>query len=129
MQFTFSRVGHIAPEFGRLANVLLGRGCGNPALFTYPPADADVEVVVVSPTSKLHELAEPHADGIFYLHPTDVAALAADIATAVRALRVKFAGRDFAEAREEFAAEMISAKIDEAALLKRLKGRLIRPGE
>ena len=31
-----TRVGHIAPEFGRLANVLLGRGCGNPALITYP---------------------------------------------------------------------------------------------
>ena len=31
-----SRVGHIAAEFERLANVLLGRGCGNPALITYP---------------------------------------------------------------------------------------------
>ena len=31
------RVGHIVPEFGRLANVLLGRGCGNPALITYRP--------------------------------------------------------------------------------------------
>jgi hypothetical protein len=30
------RVGHIAAEFERLANVLLGRGCGNPALITYP---------------------------------------------------------------------------------------------
>ncbi len=30
-----SRVGHIAAEFERLANVLLGRGCGNPALITY----------------------------------------------------------------------------------------------
>ncbi len=26
--------GHIAAEFERLANVLLGRGCGNPALIT-----------------------------------------------------------------------------------------------
>jgi hypothetical protein len=32
-----ARVGHIAAEFERLANVLLGRGCGNPALITYPP--------------------------------------------------------------------------------------------
>ena len=31
-----SRVGHIAAEFERLANVLLRRGCGNPALITYP---------------------------------------------------------------------------------------------
>ena len=30
------RVGHIAAEFERLANVLLRRGCGNPALITYP---------------------------------------------------------------------------------------------
>jgi transposase len=29
--------GHIAAEFERLANVLLRRGCGNPALITYPP--------------------------------------------------------------------------------------------
>ena len=28
--------GHIAPEFGRPDNVLLGRGCGNPAFITYP---------------------------------------------------------------------------------------------
>jgi len=33
---TTSRVGHIAAEFERLANVLLRRGCGNPALITYP---------------------------------------------------------------------------------------------
>jgi hypothetical protein len=34
---TPARVGHIAAEFERLANVLLRRGCGNPALITYPP--------------------------------------------------------------------------------------------
>jgi hypothetical protein len=33
---TAARVGHIAAEFERLANVLLRRGCGNPALMTYP---------------------------------------------------------------------------------------------
>jgi hypothetical protein len=33
------RVGHIAAEFERLANVLLRRGCGNPALITYPPGN------------------------------------------------------------------------------------------
>ncbi len=32
----FARVGHIDAEFERLANVLLGRSCGNPALITYP---------------------------------------------------------------------------------------------
>jgi hypothetical protein len=32
-----ARVGLIAAEFVRLANVLLGRSCGNPALITYPP--------------------------------------------------------------------------------------------
>ena len=32
------RVGHIAAEFESLANVLLGRSCGNPALITYPPS-------------------------------------------------------------------------------------------
>jgi hypothetical protein len=31
-----SRVGHIAAEFESLANVLVGRGCGNPAFITYP---------------------------------------------------------------------------------------------
>jgi hypothetical protein len=30
-------VGLIAAEFVRLANVLLSRSCGNPALITYPP--------------------------------------------------------------------------------------------
>jgi hypothetical protein len=33
---SLSQVGHIAPEFGRPDNVLLGRGCENPALITYP---------------------------------------------------------------------------------------------
>jgi D-alanyl-D-alanine dipeptidase len=32
-----ARVGLIAAEFVRLANVLLSRSCGNPALITYPP--------------------------------------------------------------------------------------------
>jgi hypothetical protein len=36
---TYARVGHIAAEFERLANVLLRRGCGNPALITYPRLD------------------------------------------------------------------------------------------
>ncbi len=42
-----SRVGHIAAEFERLANVLLGRSYGNPALITYPP-DLDRRLVAGS---------------------------------------------------------------------------------
>ena len=42
-----TRVGHIAAEFERLANVLLRRGCGNPALITYPLQNfADVPISI-----------------------------------------------------------------------------------
>jgi hypothetical protein len=40
-----SRVGHIAAEFERLANVLLRRGCGNPALITYPQGGSELAVL------------------------------------------------------------------------------------
>jgi hypothetical protein len=40
-----TRVGHIAAEFERLANVLLGRSCGNPALITYPRCEILQKVV------------------------------------------------------------------------------------
>jgi hypothetical protein len=50
-----SQVGHIAAEFERLANVLLGRGCGNPALITYPH-DAAFEFLDSVDFSSLHPL-------------------------------------------------------------------------
>ena len=51
----FPASGHIAPEFERLANVLLGRGCGNPALITYPH-DAAFEFLDSVDFSSLHPL-------------------------------------------------------------------------
>ena len=52
---TDAQVGHIAAEFERLANVLLGRGCGNPALITYPH-DAVFEFLDSVDFSSLHPL-------------------------------------------------------------------------
>jgi Type III restriction enzyme, res subunit len=69
-------------------------------------------VVLVSQTAKLDKVAEPFAEGIFYLEPNKIRSLADHVVTILRSLRAKFAGRDYADAEKEFAAEISAAKLD-----------------
>ncbi len=74
--------------------------------------DVDTSIVVVSPTSKLHFAAEPHAESVFYLSPETVLDLMAQVIDSLREIRIKFAGRDFAAARNELAVEVNNAELD-----------------
>ena len=73
-------------------------------------------VIIVSPTPKIDKIAEPFVDGIFYSTPDSWRALGTSVAATLRNLRAKFAGRDYGEAGKEFAAEIVSAKLDFGAL-------------
>ena len=70
------------------------------------PEKADIHVVVVAPTPALHQVALPFAGGLFYLAPDSILKLAERIVESIRKLRVKFSGREFAEAAVEFSAAL-----------------------
>lgn len=69
-------------------------------------------VVLVSQTAKLDKIAEPFAGGVYYISPDTIRSLASHVVAVLRSLRAKFAGRDYADAEKEFAAEIIAAKLD-----------------
>ncbi len=69
-------------------------------------------VALVSHTANLDKVAEPFAEGVYHLSPDAVRKLASRVVTVLRSLRAKFAGRDYADAEKEFAAEITAAKLD-----------------
>jgi hypothetical protein len=90
------------------------------------PEKADIHVVVVAPTPALHQVALPFAGGLFYLAPDSILKLAERIVESIRKLRVKFSGREFAEAAVEFSAALRNMGLDlesakKALLTERLK--------
>jgi hypothetical protein len=74
--------------------------------------ESEFLVVLVSPTAKLDKVAEPFAEGVYYVSTETLRSMASHVVTALRELRAKFAGRDYADAEKEFAAEIIAAKMD-----------------
>lgn len=68
----------------------------------------DVSTVVVAPSPVLHRVAGPFAEGLFYVAPENILRLAEKVADSLRELRIKFSGRDFAEAALALSAEMRS---------------------
>jgi hypothetical protein len=64
----------------------------------------EVGIVVVAPSPSLHQIALPFAGGLYYVAPDRVLATAGEVADSIRQLRVKFSGREFAEALPEFSA-------------------------
>lgn len=72
----------------------------------------EVVSVLISPTPRVDKIALPFVEGIFYLTPMALRALAARTVTVLRTFRAKFAGRDYSDAEKEFAAEVIAAKLD-----------------
>jgi hypothetical protein len=73
---------------------------------------AEIHVVVVAPTPALHQVALPFAGGLFYLAPESALKLAEKTVECMRKLRVKFGGREFAEAAVEFSAAMRNMGLD-----------------
>jgi hypothetical protein len=67
---------------------------------------------VVAPSPELSQIALPFAGDLLYVSPEQMAKLAMHTAESVRKLRVKFSGRDFSEAAQEFSAEMRNGGLD-----------------
>ncbi len=83
-------------------------------------ATAEVSTIVVASSPALHQIALPFAGGLFYIAPESVQKLAERAATGVRELRIKFSGREFAEAASEFSAAMRSLGLDIETVKKQL---------
>jgi hypothetical protein len=75
-------------------------------------SECEFVVALVSQTAKLDKVAEPFAEGVYYVSPDTIRSLASHVVTSLRSLRAKFAGRDYADAEKEFAAEIVAAKLD-----------------
>jgi hypothetical protein len=69
-------------------------------------------VVIVSQTSTIDKIAEPFVNTVYFLSMKDIQAQAQHIATTLRRIRTKYAGRDYAESEKEFAAEIYTSKLD-----------------
>lgn len=89
---------------------------------------ADIQAIVVAPTPTLHQIALPFAGGLFYSAPPNLMKIAQKAAESVRKLRVRFGGRDFADAAVEFSSEMRNMGLDLGSLKTAiLADRLKRP--
>jgi hypothetical protein len=86
-------------------------------------------VVLVSQTARLDKVAEPFAEGVYYISPDTIRSLASHVVAVLRSLRAKFAGRDYADAEKEFAAEIIAAKLDFESLKAALTSMLLKKGK
>ena len=67
---------------------------------------ARVVPVIVSPTSALHDAARPHTEGLFWIHPEQVARLAQATAEVLSEARTAFSGKDFGQVRGELSARL-----------------------
>jgi hypothetical protein len=86
-------------------------------------------VALVSQTARLDEVAEPFAEGVYYISPDTIRSLASHVVAILRSLRAKFAGRDYADAEKEFAAEIIAAKFDFESLKAALISMPLKKGK
>jgi hypothetical protein len=75
-------------------------------------AAAKIAAIVVAPSPELSQIALPFAGDLLYVSPEQMAKLAMHTAESVRKLRIKFSGRDFSEAAQEFSAEMRNGGLD-----------------
>lgn len=82
--------------------------------------EAQLESIVVAPTSSMDQWALPFAEGVFYCSPDEISKLAEVVAVGIRKLRVKFAGREYPEAAKEFSADMRSFGLDQGTITKLL---------
>ncbi|HXP83107.1 MAG TPA: DEAD/DEAH box helicase [Bryobacteraceae bacterium] len=88
-----------------------GRLCQN-------PDTAEIGVVVVAESPKIHPAGEMFGEGLLYAAPEHVLAVATSAIEAIRKLRLAFSGREFAEASTEFSATIKNVHLDLPALRK-----------
>jgi len=81
---------------------------------------AEIATIVVAPSPSLHQIALPFAGGLFYVDPQSVLKIADKAAEHLRKLRIKFSGRDYAQAAVEFSTAMRSGGLDLASIRKAL---------
>jgi hypothetical protein len=79
-----------------------------------------IEVVVVSPTAKLDDVAVPFAEGLFYLHPDEVLVWANAVAESLRKLRLGFVGHEYAIANIKFSSAIKDLKLDLLSIQQRV---------
>ncbi len=89
------------------------------------PDSRPVEAVVVSPTVELYDIAEPHAKGLYCLHPDEIRGLAKSVADVLGNLRMQFAGRSYAASAGEFSAVVTGLRLDDQSIWDRLRGTLL----
>lgn len=68
--------------------------------------------VMVAPVDKVQPSAEPHCDDVYFLGTQDIAEWARNVRTALLEVRAKFAGRDFAAAKDEFGQDIVRLSLD-----------------
>jgi len=104
-------------EKGALYKNELQEAKGHPDWLQYFQAaesniELTVDVVIISPTKKLHEIAIPFAGGLFVISPQAIVNLAKNAARAVSELRTKFMGKEFTDVAAEFSEAMCVRKLD-----------------
>jgi hypothetical protein len=82
------------------------------------PDTAEIDVVVVAQSPKIHPVGEVFGEGLWYADPEHILAAATQAIEAIRKLRLSFAGREFAEATTEFSAEIKNLHLDLPAIRK-----------
>jgi hypothetical protein len=98
-------------EQGALYKKELQEAKGHPDWLQYFQAaesncELTVDIVIISPTQALHNVAVPFARGLFVVSPQTVADLAKQAAKAISELRTKFTGKEFTEVALEFSESM-----------------------
>lgn len=68
--------------------------------------------VIAAPVDKVHPSAEPHCENVYFLGTQGIADWARNVRTALLEVRAKFAGRDFAAAKDEFGQDIVRLSLD-----------------
>jgi len=81
----------------------------------------DILAVIVAPSSKVHSAAEPFKGSLYFIALGDALEWANRNRSSLTQLRTKYAGQDFAAAREAFAHDLKRLRLDAAATLATIK--------
>jgi len=81
----------------------------------------DILAVIVAPSSKVHAVAEPFKQSLYFIALGDVLDWANRSRSSLTQLRTKYAGQDFAAGRESFTHDLRRFKLDAATTLATIK--------
>jgi hypothetical protein len=85
------------------------------------PRQADIRNLIVAPSPKLHEVAEPFGSGLWYISPDQLRNLAVSATELITELRAQLVGRDFAAVEADLSASLRHRGLD----LESIKGKLL----